>query len=824
MVNLRLDRPLRAKYDAKYWCDQLTAAEDRRKIFFGQAKESIALYRGLDKIATLGDVERKLNVWWYLVNTLLPAYYSSTPKAESNLRKRVGGIQYQLASVCLERNVQYCIEENFDFPLVGYNSAQHLLLTGQAVLWARFKAEFTNNLEKFSVLRDEQGQLVDVNGNPYDQEEADEIQETATGADVQRFVENKTDEKAILDVLQYNDYLTSDGRNESEIEWRSRRAFLSREDALELFGKDTAKKLKYDAYPEAIKRNQLKTPDKVDGKAELFEVYCEASGKVYWIQKRGDKSVLEEGQPPIKFEGFYPCSVITATTDPDTTIPVSDYTHCKDMILEVERLTTRIASVTQAIRSNGLYDATLGVQVEQLLVGDLKMIPVANWPAYKGRGGLANGVEMMQIEGYINALNTLVQARQQAQQQLYETTKASDLLRGVSNPDKTATANRLENAWSSLGLIVRQNQFAAFISDGLQKLSTIIAEKFEPERILEIADADSLVYPLIQQEEGVDPQQQAEAMKAEIIRVLQDEDERCYRITVTSDSLVALDERQERADAVDLIQSAGSFFQQMDALIEKYPPLTSFAMQLQSYVMKFYKGGKELDGIYQKALADVAGLIQQKTQQASQQPPDPKLIESQTRLQIATQEAQTKQSIAQMEAQSRYQRDMVEVQAMQAKNQREAENIAFEQWKVQQELGLEQQKLALQAQKMQMDAQAKLSELGIKQDENEIKKEVARIGQIIELQDIELKRQQGQQRITESLMEEARLASQVANERLTQIQQEAQQTVKQSSAPAPVINVHIPANKPGKKVVRFDEDLTGKLTGGSIEDLIDEVE
>jgi hypothetical protein len=812
----------RKKYDAKYWCDQITHAEDRRKSFCSAAKESIQIYRGEHNPLTFTDVVRKVNVWWYLVNTLVPAYYSSTPKAEGLLRKRVGGIQYQLGAVTLERNVQYSLEEHFDFEQVGYNSTISLLLTGQSVLWARYAAKFENTLEKFSLIRDTSGQLVDVNGEPYDLDDEDESEETPMGMDVSKVVQSKTGERAILDVVNFADYLTGDGRDQTEVEWKSRRAFLSREEAQELFGSDSLKTLQFDSYPDAIKKNQLKDPQKIDGKAELQEIWCVESGQVYYLQKRGATSFLETSAPPVKFEDFYPCSVISQSIDPNTTIPVSDYVHCKDLILEVERLTTRIAACTQAIRSNGLYDATLGAELESLLQGDLKMLPVKNWPSHKSRGGLSNSIEMMQIDSYINALNILVQTRQTAKEQLYEVTKASDLLRGVSDPSKTATANRLENAWSSLGLIVRQNQFAKFISDGLQKLGTIIAEKFEPETILEVADVDSLVRPLVS-EGSENPEGEIEAMKAEIIRVLQDDKERCYRIQVASDSMVALDEKQERADAVDLIQSAGSFFQQMDALIEKYPPLTEFAMELQSYIMKYYKNGKELDGIYQKALGGIKQIIDQKSQAAARTPPDPKIIEAQTRLQISVQEAQTKESIAQLEANSRYQRDMVDMQATLAKNEREANNVAFEQWKAQQELILKQQELALKAEEMKLNSQAKLAELGIKQDANEIKKEIERINQIIELQNMDIKRQENQQRITESLMEETRLSSQAANEKVMQIQQEAQQSIKQANAPAPVINVHIPANKPGKKVVKFDSDMTGKLVGGSIEDLIDEV-
>lgn len=42
-----------------------------------------------------------------------------------------------------------------------------------------------------------------------------------------------------------------------------------------------AKELKYDSYPDVIKKEISRKDDKFEGKAELFEVWCEATGKVY---------------------------------------------------------------------------------------------------------------------------------------------------------------------------------------------------------------------------------------------------------------------------------------------------------------------------------------------------------------------------------------------------------------------------------------------------------------------------------------------------------------------------------------------------------------
>ena len=89
-------RPLVKKYSPRWWKSQITQADRRYEKFIKSADESIKVFNGIKEIETLKDAPRRLNVWWYCVNTLLPAYYSSTPKAEVNLRKRAGGLPYEL--------------------------------------------------------------------------------------------------------------------------------------------------------------------------------------------------------------------------------------------------------------------------------------------------------------------------------------------------------------------------------------------------------------------------------------------------------------------------------------------------------------------------------------------------------------------------------------------------------------------------------------------------------------------------------------------------------------------------------------------------------
>ena len=791
-------KPLVERFSSTYWKTEITRAEERSKKFIEMAEESIRVYNAQKQVGILNDTERRLNVWWYCVNTLLPAYYSSTPKAEVSLRKRTGGTLEEISAVILERNIQYLMDCEFPFDNVGYNAALQFLLTGRAVLWARYEAEIEEEEMEIALFPSADGTLVDDQGQPFTQEILEQREGPGGLVLAKVKIEKKESDDACLDVVQYNDYFCSDARNEMEVEWRSRRAYLTRPQAEELFGVEVADKMHFDSFPDKATKDWNKDSDKYEGKAEVYEIWCEETEKVYWGHKSAEKFIIHESEPPIDFEGFYPCSVIAQSADPDSVIPVSDYAHVKDQILEIERLTTRIHAVTQTIRTNALYDASLGLQVEQLMIGDLKMVPVMNWPSYKSRGGLQSGVEFMDIAPYVNALQQLQAARQSALQQLYETLKVSDLLRGTSEQYKSATANRLESQWSSLGLVVRQNMFCKFISDAIAKLGTIIAEQFDPETIFDVGDADRMIEAILppmpempqlpmpeMDQEGMPPgepgmemapppppmpmgptiEQQVAMVKEQILGFLRDDDKVNYRIKIASDSMVAIDQAQEQQEGAQLMSTAGEFFNQMRSLIEQYPPLLGFSIELFQNVIKRFKSGKELDGIFTKALNQIGEIAKAKEEAAKQPPPpDPALQEMQTRMQIAQMEAQARIQAVQIQAQDGHEKNMLAAQEQQIKMQREqlAGNVQLqkaqlEQYVAEQELALKQQELQIKANSVQVDmlkVQAMTQSDSMK---HEITAENNRLQGLLEVQKLEAQQTQFRLAQQEKLMEERRL-------------------------------------------------------------------
>lgn len=785
-------KPLVERFSGKYWHTEITRAEERFKKFVEAAEESIRVYNAQKQVGILNDTERRLNCWWYCTNTLLPAYFSSTPKAEVTLRKRTGGIIEELAAVGLERNIQYDMDTEFCFADVGRNAGLHFLLTGLAVLWARYESEIEDDTVEIALFQGPDGNLMDDQGQPFQGEALDIKDGPGQLKLVKIQAPKKTEEKAILETVQYNDYLCSDARNIQEVEWQARRAFVTRSQAEKLFG-DKADELNFDQFPDKDKKDWRRGEDQYEGKAEIYEIWCEEADKVFWGSKSVESFIFQKSEPPIDFEGFYPCVVIAQNVDPDSIIPVSDYVHVKDQILEVERLTTRIHAVTQAVRTNFAYDSSLGPAVEQLMIGDLKGVPMNNWPSYKQRGGLANSIEFLDIQAFVNTLQVLQAARDTALNKLYETLKVSDLLRGTSEQYKSATANRLEAQWSSLGLIVRQNMFAKFVSDGIDKLGQIIASQYNLEKFFDVADMDRMIQNILppppappEPDPNVppemqpppppppDPQIQIDSFKQQIINLLRNEDRRCYRIAIASDSMIAIDQAQEQAEGQQLMATCGEFFNQMKALIEQYPPLLEFSITLFQNVVKRFKGGKEVDGIFSKALSQIGEIAKAKEEAAKQPPPpDPIMQEMQARMQIAQMESQARIQAAQMDMQDKAAKNQLMYQEQQLKMQRDQldaqlaiQKQQFDEYIKQQELAIAQQEIQVKQSSVQVDMLKVQASAENEQSKQAITQETNRMSQILEIQKLELEQMRVKLSESEKLMEERRLASEQQLERI----------------------------------------------------------
>jgi hypothetical protein len=312
----------------------------------------------------------------------------------------------------------------------------------------------------------------------------------------------------------------------------------------------------------------------------------------------------------------------------------------------------------------------------------------------------------------------------------------------------------------------------------------------------------------------IDPNMMVVGMEEEIMALYRDDDQFNYRIQIASDSMVAIDQAQDQAEGAQLMSTCGEFFNQMKALIEQYPPLLEFSIQLFQNVIKRFKGGKELDGIFTKALKKVGEISAAREEAAKQPPPpDPKTLEIQGRMQIAQIEAQARLQAAQMEMTDARDKNMLSYQESQLKTQRDQVDSQlkiqaqqFNEYVKQQELGLGQQELQIKSSAVQVDMLKVQAMSESDANKQAIQQETNRMSQILEIQKLELENMRVRLAESEKMMEERRLTNEQELERVRMTMQNMQMPRQTETQPV-VINNIIP--KSSKRIGKVTMDKLG---------------
>src|SRR5699024_9256112 len=227
-----------------------------------------------------------------------------------------------------------------------------------------------------------------------------------------------------------------------------------------------------------------------------------------------------------------------ATQTTDQLTPVPDFSLYQDQADEIDLLTTRIAGLSEALKLNGAYDAGSPALARILESPDNTLIPVEGWAGLSEKGGLGGVMEWVPLREVVAALQAAWEAREQAKQVIYEITGISDISRGATKASETATAQNIKRQFGSLRLQNRQRDIAVFCTELLRIKAELMCDIYSPETLLAMSGIL-----------GTDDAQYAD----EAINLLQTEPLREYHISVAADSLVAIDEEQEKQQRMEFL-------------------------------------------------------------------------------------------------------------------------------------------------------------------------------------------------------------------------------------------------------------------------------
>ena len=587
----------------------------------GRVEKILKRYRD-DRTTT--TAQSHYNILWANVQTLKAATFSRMPKPDVSRRHKDSDPVARVASMLLERALDFEITNTEDFYHSLNSCVYDRFLGGRGTSWIRYEPVI----------------------------ETDDMFVSEDELDSDSVSEYLDIEQTPVDYVHWRDFGHNSARTWDEVSCVWRKVYMTRSMLKERFPEDKFdmlwKQIPLDASPD---EPRTKMTEGVTKRGLIYEVWDKEEKCVYWISKSMGK-ILDKREDPLQLEEFFPCpEPMFSTLTNESLVPVPDFTLYQDQANELDTLSDRIKGLVDAMKVRGFYDAANTDLSRLFTEGDNNtLIPVKNYSAFAEKGGMGGSVEFVDLAPIANALNMAYMAMGQVKQQIYDITGISDIVRGASNANETATAQQIKGQYATLRLKTYQDEVARFASQILKIKAQIICQHFQPETIMKIGGAE-LLSPTDQR------------LVPQAIELLKDSPMRTFRIEIATDSMLYADESQEKQDRVEFLQATSSFIEKAIQGAQAVPELTPLLMDLLKFGVQGFRVGRTLEGEFD-TFAD-AEKEKQMQAQANPQPPQPS--PEQIKAEAEAQKMQMEAQIKQME--------------MQAEAQREAQRIEFDKWK-----------------------------------------------------------------------------------------------------------------------------------------------
>ncbi len=621
------------------WIAEINRSRDDRRQWLDRCRNISRLY--INKRMGQGEAaRRRFSILWSNVQTLQPAVYARTPKGVVTRRYRDADPVARQASEVLERGINYTLDAG-EFDLIMRLVRDDYLLYAAGQAWARYEP-VTEMITPEAGVYDEPLQSLQTGDGPdqrYTREGEDvpagsetPIQKTEDGTayTTDQGYEAIKAEHVRFDFVHRDDFFHSPARTWSEVWWVARAAYLTMQELKDRFGEEIARQISLDHKPVGWENG---TQSQDDCKATVYEIWSKRDKKVFFVAE-GYKDVLEEQAPFLKLAGFWPCPrPAFGTLSSETVIPIPDYVLYQDQAETINDLIARIEELQKQIKLAAFFPAgpsgdgtTAMVKVFADTETGVKFVPIPGWSSFMEKGG-ANGIQWLPIDKAAQALAVLEGELEREISRVYQITGISDIVRGDSNPNETATAQGIKSQWGSLRIRDRQQELARFARDMIQIVAEIIAEKFQPETLSKMTGVPLDPSEAMQQAmQSGDPQmmqqaqQQAQQMEA-VMALLRDDVTRGFRIDIETDSTVEPDQQQEKQSRIEFLGMAAQFLQQSQAILQMpggqmMAPLLG---QLMTFGVRGFPVARELEETIEQTMTQ----IQQAMSQPQQQGPTP---------------------------------------------------------------------------------------------------------------------------------------------------------------------------------------------------------
>ena len=601
--------PMNPAQASRFWQMQLEIADREDKEWFQEGARIEERYKAKkgahDKV---GKGNKQFNILYSNTETLKAALYARTPKPDARRRFLDRNPVARKGAEIIERSLAY-YADNTEHDNAYKRGVQDLVLPGRGVVWYEYEPEIG------------QVPVIDpMTGMPAMDDEGQPLTKEAL-----------VDQEVCEEYLYWQDFKHSPARTWDDVWWIARRHRMTRDDLRENDFEE-ADKVPLNWSPDlSDKRADDKTiPDDLK-RAEVWEIWDERTKHRYWIVK-GHPKALRVDEDPYQLDGFWPVQEpLFATLGNDSLKPTPDYLQYEDQAKDLDEITARISVLTRALKRRGVYDSTVPELKRLARAGDNEFIPSDKMQQLASKGGLAAAFQTEDISITAGVLLELYKQRDQLIQAIFEVTGISDIMRGQSDANETATAQNIKAQFGSMRLKSRQREVQRWVRDGYRIKAELIVEHFEPQKLAEIT--------------GMDPNDQEFQQAVQLLK----SDRRSYQIDIETDSTVFEDAEQEKQSRVELLTAMGGFAQQWLPVVQAAPEMMPLVGEMLAFGARGFKAARSLED----KIDEVMQAIQQRMANPQPPPPDPAVMKVEAEMKRDDQKHQMDMQGKQMDLQAK---------------------------------------------------------------------------------------------------------------------------------------------------------------------------
>lgn len=514
------------------WAERISKAEKNYADYHELIKEIRRYYKNEKN-------SNKSNIFWSSIETLKPFLYFKAPKIYVERKSKINNPVESAAVNILEKVLEWDLEQ-FDFDSAIKYARNDFLLSGAGILLEKYKPEFVKMGD----------------------------------ADV---ISGETVETVYIDPVDFIADSEKVGIWEN-CTWVARAIDMTKQEVVDQFGQ------KFADFIEDGK-------DEGDKNTKVYEIWDKTSKSVIYFCKDFHKLLKVVEMPNLASDFPLPKPIFTTLTN-DSLIPVPDYTQIRMMLKELDGVNERMRLTMQALKVSGCYDNSFP-ELANILDKDVTLVSVSDFDRLKDAGGIAGIIDFVPVQQYIETLATLATQRQDIIGQIYEITGVSDIMRGNSDPNETATAVTKKTNFGTLRNQDRQNDMQRFITDLLKIKAEMICELFQDETLMQFA--------------GNNPQVAAQA-----IAMLRQDKTRNLIVGIETDT--TFNEDNTQASTLEAVRIVNDMVTQAFQFVSAQPALLPLYKQMIQSVITTLPNTRQFEPVVDEVFSRIAQELAQPEQ------------------------------------------------------------------------------------------------------------------------------------------------------------------------------------------------------------------